>query len=200
VFWLAALLTPVTPDPAPDQKPSTEPKTYKLGEAIAVADGVTVTITGKRYTYYGNLPDMVNPGEAYNGENFGFIGLTVNVKNEGDKHFDIDSMNFTLMQDDYKAAKVQYPMNAKAYGVRNNHIIHQTTADVLEYLTSHFVGDENPPMDMFHSENSLEGGYDVGAAGTELGAVLGFMTNPNEAEGTATLQYVVGSKVYKINF
>ena len=175
--------TPVTPDPAPAPNPSTG-STYALGQAIPVADGVTVTITGnRRYNYY---------AEAGQGQ-FGFIALKVSVKNESDKAFDVKSTAFTLIQDDYKP-RTQKPMNVRAYGVADGTIADERVAGTLEYLVSKFVGEDYPPMDM------ISEGYDLGAPDTELAAHLGFLTNVNEAEGTATLQYVVGDKVYKINF
>lgn len=177
--------TPVTPDPAPDTKPSTS-STYALGQAIPVADGVTVTITGnRRYNYYGPA------GER----KFGFIALKVSVKNDSDKAFDVKSTAFHLNQTDYKP-RTQYPMNVRAYGVADGTIADNKTADTLEYLVGKFVGTDYPPMDAI----SAGYGYDLGKPGTELAAYLGFMTNVDEAEGTATLQYVVGDKVYKINF
>lgn len=173
--------TPVTPDPAPAPNPSTS--TYALGQAIPVADGVTVTITGnRRYNYY---------AEAGQGQ-FGFIALKVSVKNESDKAFKVKSTDFRLVQTDYQT-RTQYPMNASAYGVKNGKA-DARVAGTLEYLVSKFVGEDYPPMDM------ISEGYDLGAPDTELAAYLGFLTNVNEAEGTATLQYVVGDKVYKINF
>ena len=174
--------TPVTPDPAPTPNPSTG-STYALGQAIPVADGVTVTVTGDRYNYY------TMEGE---GDNFGFIALKVSVKNESDKAFDVKSTAFHLVQKDYQT-RTQYPMNVSAYGVKNGKA-DDRVAGTLEYLVSKFVGEDYPPMDM------ISQGYDLGAPDTELAAYLGFLTNVNEAEGTATLQYVVGDKVYKINF
>ena len=173
---------PVTPDPAPAPNPSTG-STYALGQAIPVADGVTVTVTGKRYNYY------TMEGE---GDNFGFIALKVSVKNDGDKAFAVKSTAFKLIQTDYKP-RVQYPLNVSAYGVDGGDA-NDRTADGLEYMVAKFVGEDYPPMDM------ISKGYDLGAPDTELAAYLGFLTNVNEAEGTATLQYVVGDKVYKINF
>ena len=174
--------TPVTPDPAPAPNPSTG-STYALGQAIPVADGVTVTITGnRRYNYY---------AEGGQGQ-FGFIALKVSVKNESDKAFDVKSTAFHLVQKDYQT-RTQYPMNVSAYGVKNGKA-DDRVAGTLEYLVSKFVGEDYPPMDM------ISQGYDLGAPDTELAAYLGFLTNVNEAEGTATLQYVVGDKVYKINF
>ena len=176
--------TPVTPDPAPAPNPSTG-STYALGQAIPVADGVTVTITGnRRYNYY---------AEAGQGQ-FGFIALKVSVKNESDKAFDVKSTAFHLVQNDYQT-RTQYPMNVSAYGVKNGKA-DDRVAGTLEYLVSKFVGEDYPPMDMIPAGE----GYDLGKPDTELAAYLGFLTNVNEAEGTATLQYVVGDKVYKINF
>jgi len=176
--------TPVTPDPAPTPTPSTG-STYALGQAIPVADGVTVTVTGKRYNYYLNDAD---PAEY---DNFGFIALKVTVKNDGGKAFEVKSDDFKLVQDDYKAAKVQYPLNVKAYGVQG--IGNADTAEKLQALLAKFVGRDDPAMDEAPD-------YVLGTPDTELAAYLGFLTNVNEAEGTATLQYVVGDKVYKINF
>ena len=172
---------PVTPDPAPAPNPSTG-STYALGQAIPVADGVTVTITGKRYNYY------TMEGE---GDNFGFIALKVNVNNEGSKAFEVKSTAFKLVQTDYKT-RTQYPMNVKAYGVANG-TANADAAEALGYMVAKFVGTDYPPMDAAPD-------YDLGTPGTELAAYLGFLTNVNEAEGTATLQYVVGDKVYKIKF
>ena len=177
--------TPVTPDPAPAPNPSTG-STYALGQAIPVADGVTVTITGnRRYNYY---------AEAGQGM-FGFIALKVSVKNESDKAFEVKSTAFRLVQADYQT-RTQYPMNVRAYGVADDTIADDRVAVTLEYLVSKFVGEDYPPMDMIPAGE----GYDLGKPDTELAAQLGFLTNVNEAEGTATLQYVVGDKVYKINF
>lgn len=176
--------TPVNPDPAPDVKPNGS--TYALGQAIPVADGVTVTITGnRRYNYYGPA------GER----KFGFIALKVNVNNESDKAFAVKSTDFRLVQTDYKP-RTQYPLNVRAYGVADGTIADDNLANTLQYLVSKFVGEDYPPMDMIPAGN----GYDLGNPDTEMAAVLGFMTNVDEAEGTATLQYVVGDKVYKINF
>ena len=174
--------TPVTPDPAPDSKPSTG-STYALGQAIPVADGVTVTVTGKRYNYY------TQEGEG--NDNGGFIALKVSVKNDGDKAFAVKSTDFKLIQTDYKP-RTQYPMNVKAYGVGNG-TANADAAKGLEFLLTKFVGRNDPAMDE-------EPSYVLGTPGTELAAYLGFVTNAYEAEGTATLQYVVGDKVYKINF
>ena len=173
--------TPVTPDPAPAPNPSTG-STYALGQAIPVADGVTVTVTGKRYNYY------TMEGE---GDNFGFIALKVNVNNESDKAFDVKSTAFKLIQTDYKP-RVQYPLNVSAYGVDGGDA-NDRTAEGLEYMVAKFVGTDYPPMDAAPD-------YVLGTPDTELAAYLGFVTNVNEAEGTATLQYVVGDKVYKIKF
>ena len=175
-----ANVPPVTPDPAPAPNPSTG-STNALGQAIPVADGVTVTVTGKRYNYY------TMEGE---GDNFGFIALKVSVKNEGSKAFAVKSDAFKLIQTDYKP-RVQYPLNVSAYSNGNTR-----TAEGLEFMLSKFVGRDDPAMD----EVPAGQGYDLGNPGTELAAYLGFLTNVNEAEGTATLQYVVGDKVYKINF
>lgn len=174
--------TPVTPDPAPAPNPSTG-STYALGQAIPVADGVTVTVTGDRYNYY------TMPGE---GDNFGFIALKVNVKNESGKAFAVKSTAFTLTQTDYKP-RTQYPLNVSAYGVMGG-TPNARTAEGLEFMLVKFVGDKYPPMD------AVSEGYDLGAPDTELAAYLGFVTNANEAKDTATLQYVVGDKVYKIKF
>ena len=173
--------TPVNPDPAPapDPKPSS---TYALGQAIPVADGVTVTVTGNRYNYY------TMEGE---GDNFGFIALKVSVKNDGDKAFAVKSTDFKLIQKDYKT-RVQYPMNVKAYGVGNG-TANADAAKGLEFMLTKFVGRDDPAMDEAPE-------YVLGTPGTELAAYLGFTTNVNEAKDTATLQYVVGDKVYKINF
>lgn len=182
--------TPVTPDPAPDTHPSTG-STYTLGQAIPVADGVTVTITGKRrYNYY-TLPN------GKEGDNFGFIALKVSVKNEGNKAFNVKSTAFKLIQTDYKP-RVQYPMNVSAYGVAGD-TVNARNAEALEFLLSKFVGRDDPAMDETLGKNDAPE-YVLGKPGTELAAYLGFLTNVNEAEDTATLQYVVGDKVYKIKF
>lgn len=172
---------PVTPDPAPAPNPSTG-STYALGQAIPVADGVTVTVTGDRYNYY------TMPGE---GDNFGFIALKVNVKNESGKAFEVKSDDFRLVQTDYKP-RTQYPLNVSAYGVMGG-TPNARTADGLEFMLVKFVGDKYPPMDAVPD-------YVLGTPDTELAAYLGFLTNANEAKDTATLQYVVGDKVYKIKF
>ena len=184
--------TPVTPDPAPAPNPSTG-STYALGQAIPVADGVTVTITGKRYNFY-NANDEFT-GEGWDLDNFGFIALKVNVNNESDKAFEVKSTDFRLVQTDYKP-RTQYPLNVRAYGVADGTIADDDTAGALEYLVGKFAGTDYPPMDYKDEEIT----YVLGTPGTELAAHLGFVTNVNEAEGTATLQYVVGDKVYKINF
>ena len=183
-----------TPAPAPAPDKNTESKTYKLGDTIEVADGVKVTVTGKRYTYYNPVED--DPAVKFagaEGVDFGFIGLTVKVQNDSKKDFAIDSQDFILTQSNYAGS--QYPLNVKAYGVGGT-TEDDEVADGLEYLTGKFMGDANPPMDAIPAG----AGYDVGAAGTELAAVLGFLTNANEANDTATLTYAVGSKVYKIKF
>ena len=173
--------TPVTPDPAPTPNPSTG-STYALGQAIPVADGVTVTVTGDRYNYY------TMEGE---GDNFGFIALKVSVKNESGKAFEVKSSAFRLVQTDYKP-RTQYPLNVSAYGVMSG-TPNARTAKGLEFMLTKFVGRDDPAMDEAPE-------YVLGTPGTELAAYLGFTTNVNEAKDTATLQYTVGDKVYKIKF
>lgn len=180
------------PDPAPDDNNNKPANTYNLGDAITVADGVTVTVTGKRYNYY-------NPQGGVTNEDFGLVILKVAVHNANacdgkNKVFDIHSDDFRLVQEDYEAAKVQYPLNVKAYGVQG--IAKAETAQAIEILLTKFVGREDPAMDEDKS-------YVQGTPDTNLASYLVFLTNVNEAADTATLQYTdpqLGGKVIKINF
>lgn len=178
-----------TPNPNPNPAPTPDDgnKGYTLGQDITVTDGVTVNITGKRYTWY-------DEGQKTGGA----IILKVDVKNESDKAVAVKTTNFTLTQKDY-VPQNQYPLNADADDIYDAYYL---VGKFVEHID---LGMHPEKIDDFQfpvmDDPQLVGSYDLGTPGTDLAAYIVFLTTDKAVDGSATLTFThekMGGKVVQV--